>query len=134
MERIESMNRILLIDDDTELRTALAEALRDAGFQVSEASDGAQGAAMQRRAPADAVVTDIFMPGQEGMETIFSLRSAYPDLKIVAISGGTATKGSYNFLPIAQKIGADRSLQKPFKAALLVSTLRELLSAKIVAR
>jgi DNA-binding response OmpR family regulator len=122
-----SMNRILIIDDERELRAAMAEGLRDAGFEVLEASDGKQGLDMQREHRAQVAITDIFMPGQEGMETIFKLRSEYPSIKIIAISGGTATHGKYNFLPVAQSIGADRCLQKPFTAATLTSTVRELL-------
>lgn len=123
------MSKVLLIDDDAELRAALAESLREAGFEVVEASDGARGLNIQRENPADVVVSDIFMPEQEGIETMFKLRSTYPALRIIAISGGFAKGGRYNYLPGAKDIGADRCLQKPFKAAHLVSTIRELLAA-----
>lgn len=125
-----SMTRVLLIDDDAELRAALSEALRDAGFDVTEASDGEQGVQMQRSNPADVIVSDIFMPGQEGIETIFKLRSIYPTLKIIAMSGGTPNGGRYNYLPVARDLGADRCLQKPFTIARLISTVRELLEPR----
>lgn len=121
------MNKVLVIDDDAELRAVLVERLRDAGFEVSEAADGAQGLKLQRDDPADIVVTDIFMPDQDGMETVSKLRSIYPEIKIIAISGGMARDGKYNYLPVAKLIGADRCLQKPFKTAELVSAVRELL-------
>lgn len=127
------MNRVIVIDDDTELRAALAERLRDAGFEVSEATDGAAGLSLHRDHPADVVVTDIFMPGQEGMETVHELRSTYPDLKIIAISGGYARRGQYDFVPAARAIGADRCLRKPFETADLVGTIRELLQTRSAA-
>jgi len=127
------MSRVIVIDDDTELRAELAERLRDAGFEVSEATDGAAGLSLHRDRPADVVVTDIFMPGQEGMETVHELRSAYPDIKIVAISGGYARLGKYDFVTAAKAIGADRFLRKPFKTAELVGTIRELLQAQSAA-
>lgn len=121
------MSRVLLIDDDAELRAALAEALLEAGFEVVEASDGARGVRIQRENPVDVVVSDIFMPEQEGIETMSKLRSMYPALRIIAISGGVAKSGNYNYLPVAMDMGADRCLQKPFKIAQLLSTIRELL-------
>lgn len=127
------MSRIIVIDDDPELRAELAERLRDAGFEVSEATDGAAGVSLHRDHPADVVVTDIFMPGQEGMETVHELRSAYPDLKIIAMSGGYTTSGQYDFLPAAREIGADRCLRKPFRTADLVGTIRELLQTRSAA-
>lgn len=121
------MSRVIVIDDDAELRAGLAERLRDAGFEVSEAPDGAAGLNLQRDHPADVVITDIFMPGQEGMETVHKFRSAYPDMKIIAISGGIAKHGKFNFVPVARAIGADRCLRKPFKTSDLVGAIRELL-------
>jgi DNA-binding response OmpR family regulator len=122
------MNKVLLIDDDDQLRAALAEGLREAGFEVLTASDGAQGLRLQREHRANAVVTDLFMPGQEGMETLHRLRSAYPTLKIIAISGGIAQGGKSDFLPVAGTIGADHCLRKPFRTAELVAALRQLLA------
>jgi DNA-binding response OmpR family regulator len=116
-----------LIDDDAPLREALAEALRDAGFSVDEASEGAEGLRIQRTHPADIVISDIFMPGEEGMETIFRLRSLYPKLKIIAISGGTARGGAYDYLPVAGDIGANCTLRKPFRMAEMLSAIHELL-------
>lgn len=124
------MKRVLVIDDDTELREALAEALREAGFEVLEASDGTQGLEMQRARPADVVVSDLFMPGQEGMDTVFRLRAAHPATKIIVISGGIARGGTFDFLPVAKAIGADLCLRKPFPVAQLLSAIGRLLNAQ----
>jgi DNA-binding response OmpR family regulator len=121
------VSRVIVIDDDADLRAGLAERLRDAGFDVSEASDGATGMNLHRDHPADVVVTDIFMPGQEGIATVHQFRSVYPDMKIIAISGGITRYGKFNLLPAAKAIGADRCLRKPFKTAELVGAIRELL-------
>src|SRR5687767_1549944 len=82
------MARILVIDDDRDVRTLVLYELEAAGHEVRAASDGAQGMALQRALAADVVVTDIFMPEKEGIETICDLNAEFPQVKIIAISGG----------------------------------------------
>jgi DNA-binding response OmpR family regulator len=64
------VSHILVIDDDSDLRFILQEVLRAEGYKVSVAADGAQGIALQRKQPASLLITDIFMPNKEGIETI----------------------------------------------------------------
>jgi DNA-binding response OmpR family regulator len=118
--------RILLIEDDEPLRRALAFGLAKAGHAVDVADDGAGGFALFQRSGYDLVVTDIFMPGQEGILTIRQLRAAAPDLKIIAISGGTVADG-FDPLVAAGRLGADRTLRKPIRSDELVRTVNELL-------
>ena len=125
-----SLNRILLIEDDAELRAALAERLQEAGYKVIEAADGAAGLAAQRSQPADLVITDLFMPGQEGIETLFSFRREHPALKIIAMSAGMAEHGRYDYLSVAAAIGADICLRKPFKSVELLSAISRLLTSE----
>jgi CheY-like chemotaxis protein len=82
------MSKILVIDDDTIVRTTIVLLLEDAGHQVRSAEDGLRGMALFRSAQPDLVITDIIMPEQEGIQTITEMRKAKADAKIVAISGG----------------------------------------------
>ncbi|MBI5766254.1 MAG: response regulator [Verrucomicrobia bacterium] len=118
------MSRILLIEDDAPLRGVMAEALQSAGHEVLQAEDGRQGLEIFTIAPADLVVTDLIMPGQEGIETIMQLRRDHPGLPILAVSGSVAHAGVY--LDLARKLGASRTLAKPFSVEellLAVATL-----------
>jgi CheY-like chemotaxis protein len=119
------MARILIIDDEAELRTTLRELLEAQGYEVIEASDGREGLRHYVGAPADLVLTDLFMPGQEGMETISALRQINPQVKIIAMSGGGQT-GRMDFLQIASVLGAERTLQKPFRMQTLLEAVRDL--------
>ena len=72
--------RILVIDDDDQMRVLLRQVMEWAGYEVTEAEDGREGMQKQRRQPADLVITDLIMPEQEGLETIGFLRKEYPQI------------------------------------------------------
>ena len=107
------MARILVIDDEELARYTLREILEAAGHEVVEASNGNEGTTAQRFKPCDMVITDMIMPEKEGLETIIELKSEYPDLKIIAISGGGRTR-NLDFLNLANEFGADQVIIKPF--------------------
>jgi DNA-binding response OmpR family regulator len=119
--------KILVIDDDYFVRYTLARVLRGNDYEVVTAADGEQGMIMFRRTAPDLVITDIIMPNQEGIETIRLMRRERPDAKIIAISGGGRI-GNLNVLEIAQKLGADDVIHKPFDAAELLSRVRKFLA------
>ena len=118
------MVRILLIDDDDDFRRMLRTALEQDGYVVEEARNGHEGSQCYRTAPADLVILDLLMPQQEGLETIRALRQEFPEVKIIAISGGI---GRLNFLPLARMFGALQTLQKPFTLQQLHEVVREVL-------
>ena len=120
------MAKILVIDDDHTIRLSLKMALEDAEHHVEEAADGEEGMICLRNNPADLVVTDIFMPEKEGLETIDEIRRNWPRTKIIAISGGGRMDPD-DYLEIARRLGADRTFCKPFDISLLVATVDELL-------
>ena len=120
------MVRILVIDDDDDFRSMLCTALEWAGYTAEEARNGQEGIRHHRTEPVDLVITDILMPEQEGLETIQSLRQEFPEIKIIAVSGGM---GPLNFLPLAMKFGALRALQKPFTLQQLYEVVREVLQS-----
>jgi len=116
------MARILVIDDEELARFTLREILEAAGHEVIEASNGNEGTAFQRANPCDVVITDMIMPEKEGLETIVELKGEYPDLKIIAISGGGRTR-NLDFLKLAGEFGADRIIIKPFSEEDLMAGL-----------
>ena len=81
-----------------------------------------------REKPADLVITDIFMPEQEGLETIKELKHDFPAVKIIVISGGGAGLKPEPYLKIAGQFGANKTLTKPFKRDDILRAVKELLS------
>ena len=122
------MARILIIDDEPNVRSMLRRMLHQAGHQVSEAGNGAEGIDLYERDLPDLIITDILMPEKEGIETIIALHRADPDLPIIAISGG-GHSGGMDFLCVAEKLGARHTLSKPFRGDQLLGAVSESLSA-----
>lgn len=120
--------RLLVIDDDDLVRAALTDMLQTAGFEVVTASNGRLGLELLSTTAVDAVITDILMPEQEGLETIREARQRFPDIRILAISGGGAGGGETQLLRFAESFGADQTLPKPFTGSQLVSAVRALLA------
>ncbi len=115
--------RILIADDDADMRLTLKLALEIEGYAVEAAANGREALAAQRRAPADVLVTDIFMPDADGFEAIDAFRREFPATKIVVVSGGAQfTKRDY--LPDAELMGVEATLQKPFDVDTLLALLR----------
>lgn len=121
------MKRILVIDDEPDIRELLRRILEKAGYGVTEASDGAVGVKLYRENPADLIITDIIMPEKEGLETIMELRREFPGVKIIAISGGGKALHSVSCLHLAEKLGAQRSIAKPINKALLLDSVAAVL-------
>ena len=122
------MKIILVIDDDEDVRSCIRNILEHSGYSVLEAENGSVGICIFRKNPVDLVIVDLFMPEKEGIETIIELRKEYADLKILAISGGIPGYGPDHFLHIAQKLGADGTLDKPFNMQQLLSKVENLLT------
>src|SRR5688500_7238966 len=107
------MARILLVDDDDSVRIALRRPLERMGHQVVEAQNGKEALAFYRADPVDLILIDLVMPEKEGLETIRELRQGYPEVKIVAMSGGTRACNATGLLRAAEHFGARRVLAKP---------------------
>jgi CheY-like chemotaxis protein len=105
--------RILVVDDDPDIRALLETALQIAGHETMLAVDGNDALARQTMTPADLAIVDIFMPEKEGLETIMELRQRFPSLPILAMSGGGRTRNQ-DFLAQALLLGATRAIAKPF--------------------
>ncbi len=122
------MKRVLVIDDDWQMREMMHQVLARAGYEVAEAPNGEVGMNIHRQDPVDLVITDLIMPEKEGIETIRELRRDYPKLKIIAISGG-GRAGADGYLSVAKTIGADRTMSKPFDLKKILDTVEELLAS-----
>jgi DNA-binding NtrC family response regulator len=122
-----TMPRILIIDDDDQFRTLLRKMLEKAGYNnIEEANNGVLGVKLFRQSPFDLVITDLIMPEKEGMETIIELTGEYPQLKIIAMSGGGRVS-PHDYLETAKRLGASRTMAKPFSYSEFIDTVRELL-------
>jgi CheY-like chemotaxis protein len=119
------MAHILVIDDDAAVRQAMRRMLIDAGHSVVEADNGATGIAQVTQGAIDVVLTDIIMPGTEGVETIQQIRRLRPDMKIIAMSGSYSSDA---YLSAAAKLGAHAVLKKPFRTAELRDTINQVLA------
>jgi len=117
--------RILVVDDDADMRLTLKLALELAGYTVDVAANAREALEVQRERPAQVLITDIFMPDADGFEAIDAFRHEFPQTKIVVVSGGAQfTKRDY--LPDAELIGADATLQKPFEIDTLLGLLKSM--------
>lgn len=119
------MARILVIDDNDVMRTLIVGILESAGHEIDEASNGDDGLQKFRENGADLVITDLVMPGKEGIETIRELRQTSHALPIIAVSG--AFTGSPIYLKAAATFGATITLQKPFALERLLIVVNECL-------
>jgi len=106
------MAKILVLDDEASIVLMIKKMLERAGHEVEMAFNGKEGMILFEQNKPDLLITDIIMPEKEGLETIFELRQKYPDLKIIAISGGGRISPE-GYLPGAKLLGADLVFQKP---------------------
>ncbi len=118
--------RILVIDDEYEVRVALRKILARAGHEVVEAANSEEGVRLFLQEPTDLVITDLFVPVKGGLEIIRELKANYPEVKIIVISGSAA-----DFLrdttSLAKQYGALRALEKPFSPEEIIEAVQELL-------
>ena len=121
------MALILVIDDDDAMRRLIVRTLTAAKHKLVEAPNGVDGVKMVGELKPDAVITDILMPQQEGIQTIREIREMAPEIKIIAMSGGGSSH-NLMFLDVARVFGADAVLAKPFKPGELKDTVEQVLN------
>jgi DNA-binding NtrC family response regulator len=123
------MAKILIIDDDSDFRRMLNRMLKQADYEVVEASNGEEGLKFYQKDQIDLVITDIFMPKKEGIQTLIELKGINPDIKIIAVSGG-GSDIKLDYLMQMKDLGAHITLEKPFGSEELFSAIRELLETE----
>ena len=108
------MKRILVVDDEEQIRQMLAQMLSREGYEVHTAADGEEGMRLVTRYAFDLIITDMIMPVKDGLKFIMELIRDYPDMRILAISGGGAIKAE-RYLTMAGYLGDIATLEKPFR-------------------
>ena len=130
------MAKILIVDDEEQVRTALKQVLERAGYEVAVAATGNEGLELMQREGADLVITDVIMPGIDGITTARKIRERYRDTRIIVISGGGKTApdpyepdaiSTRSYLASANTAGADRTLTKPFDRQDILRAVKNLL-------
>jgi CheY-like chemotaxis protein len=121
------MALIMVVDDDRHIQLALRQIVESAGHSAIEAGNGQEAIEMFEEYRPDLVITDIFMPQTDGIETIRTIRRCQPDARIIAISGGYVGSG-WNYLGSVVVLGADMALQKPFTLSQMTTAIERLLS------
>lgn len=122
------MARVIVIDDEEPIRKLLRAILMDEGHDVALAASAAEAFRIRREMPVDLVITDLFMPGQDGIEVIMALRREAPDLRVIAMSGG-GMHGVHESLEMAEPLGAFATLRKPFMPESMIEIVRRALAA-----
>ena len=120
------MERILIIDDEQQIRSMLRLMLERDGYEVVEASDGIEGISAYRQKPADLIITDLIMPNKDGIGMIIELQKEFPDVKIISMSGGGLNKPD-GYLKGAKKLGAACTLTKPIDREKLLRAVKNVI-------
>jgi len=123
------LKRILVVDDEEQIRTMLTYMLELEGYTVFSAKNGEEGLDLVGRLAFDLVITDMIMPVKDGLKFIMELVKDYPDLKILAISGGGAIKAE-RYLTMAGYLGDIATLEKPFKQDMLLELVRKQIASE----
>lgn len=122
------MAKILIVDDEQNIRNILRETLKKEQHEVFEASSGLDASAILDSNNIELMITDLVMPGKTGLDLIMEVKEQNPELTIIAISGGGGINGRFDYLPIAQLIGANNIIKKPFSISDIKQTVAELLA------
>jgi CheY-like chemotaxis protein len=123
------MTRILVIDDEALVRWALGMALEHAGYEVIEGENGIVGLERLIADGADLAIVDLIMPECDGFQTIEDIRGRFPDLPIVAITGG-GPAGVQSPLKRAEALGADHGVSKPIDKNTLIEVVSKALAGR----
>ncbi len=117
------MARILVIDDDQQVRDVIRLILEREGYDVDDACDGYEGVRFFSETKPDLVITDILMPGMGGVQTIMELRLLSPDVKVIAISGGDLIAPEY-YLKAIKNFDTVCEMKKPIMREELLKAVR----------
>ena len=120
------MARILIIDDESQIRSMLRLMLERVGYEVDEAPDGLEGIRQYREDPADLIITDLIMPNKDGIGMIIDLKKEFPKVKIIAMSGGGVNRPE-GYLDGAKKLGSTRTLTKPIDRDEMLKAVKDTL-------
>lgn len=123
---------VLLVEDDETVRDAVHMMLERAGYEVTAAPNGVVAARLLGQWRPDLVITDIFMPDGDGLETLNVVKSRWPGVPVIAISGGSPMH-RLDYLGVANDLGAAAVMNKPFEAESFLSTVANVLAEAVQA-
>jgi CheY-like chemotaxis protein len=129
------MRRILVIDDELHVRTALSLAMRAKGFEVVTAQNGLAGLRAFRASQFDLAIVDIFMPEMDGVKLIKALRERNPNFPVIAVSGmplPETGRTALDLFPLTSALSEVVCLKKPFRPAELMEAIAKALAAGAV--
>jgi CheY-like chemotaxis protein len=124
------MDHILIIDDEPQIRSMIRLILEREGYSVAEATDGLDGMRLLREKPADLVITDLIMPNKDGIGMIIEIQKEFPEVKIIAMSGGGLNRPE-GYLRGAQKLGAACTLAKPIQRQELLRAVKDTMKSNL---
>jgi CheY-like chemotaxis protein len=127
-KELKIMALILIIDDEPQIRSMLKLMLERDGYDVAEAPDGIEGIRIYRQNPADLIITDLIMPNKDGIGVIIDLKKEFPNVKIIAMSGGGLNKPE-GYLKGAKKLGAACTLTKPIDRGEMLRAIKDVLKS-----
>ena len=122
------MSNILVVDDDAAMRDLLSDILETEGYKIFTAETGIEASAIYESNNIDLIITDLVMPKKGGIELIMELKKRDPDIKVIAISGGSGTTGRFDYLPVAKLLGATEIIAKPFQIAEIRAQVAKMLA------
>jgi len=117
--------RILIVDDEHQVRDLLRIEMSLAGHDAEVAANGREALEVLRARPVDIILTDIVMPELEGLETITQAKKDHPDLRVIAMSGSDQKLSEF-YLKCADSFGADQVIQKPFEIESLLALIEKM--------
>ena len=124
LSRFGRATRVLVVDDNPDMRVAAKMLLESEGYVVEVAKNGDEALRVQRERPSKILITDLFMPDVDGLETVQRFRADYPDMPIILISGGgKLLQSKADYLAVARELGVV-TLRKPFDPQVLIDALR----------
>jgi two-component system chemotaxis response regulator CheY len=123
------MARVLVVDDVPVVRLVIARILRRAGHAVQEAGNGDEALALVQAGKPDAVVTDLWMPGSDGLRLIRALKEGFPGIAVIAMTGGSPRDSQELSLRKAREAGVGLILEKPIDKDELVAAVSEALAS-----
>ena len=122
------MSRVLVVDDQSHVRSAIVAALEARGFDIATAENGVEGLKLFRASKFDLVIADIYMPGMDGVKLIKEMRTIEPSIAVVAISGvllRTTGRTALDLLSMNRDLSGLATLQKPFRPPQLLQAIRK---------
>ena len=121
---VPAARHVLVADDDDLVRESIEAALARHGVKVGTAANGSEALAYLKHQRPDSVILDLFMPDKDGLETLREIRAIAPGIAVVIISGGGSDEKFLQYLEMAEKLGADAVIRKPFALDTLLGLLK----------